>query len=139
MAGSLSDFAENELLDHVMGKGSYTMPATVAVALCVSGGTLNDASTGSSITEPTYTGYARKVIAASDLNAASGGSMTNANDIVFDACTSGSDTIVGVAICDNSTTGAGNMLAWSDVASKTIDTSNTPATIAAGALTITLT
>jgi hypothetical protein len=47
--------------------------------------------------------------------------------------------VIGVAIVDNSTTGAGNMLAYSDVTSHVIDASNTPATIPAGSLDVTFT
>lgn len=137
MAGSISDYAENKLLDHLMGKTSFTMPAAVYAALCTSVPT--DASTGATLAEATYTGYARKQVAAGDLNAAAAGVMTNANPIVFNACTAGTSTIVGVAFCDASGTGAGNVLGWSDVPSHVIDTSNTPATIAAGALSISLT
>lgn len=137
MAGSMSDYAENKLLDHLLGKTSFTMPANVYAALCTTVPT--DASTGATLVEATYTGYARKQIAAGDLNAASAGVVTNANPITFAACTAGSSTVVGVAIVDNATTGAGNVLAWSDVTSHVIDTSNTPATIAAGALSLTLT
>jgi hypothetical protein len=135
MAGSLSDYAENKLLDHLMGKTSFTMPSTVYAALCTVA--ITDNLTGSTITEANYTGYARKQIAAADLNASSGGVMTNANAITFAACTAGSSTIIGIAICDAST--AGNMLCYSDVTSHVIDTSNTPATIDAAALSLTLT
>jgi len=93
--------------------------------------------TGATITEATYTGYARKVIAATDLNAASSGSSTNANDIVFAACTGSSSAVVGVVILDSSTTGAGNSICWSDVTSTTVSTTQTPATISAGNLTVT--
>lgn len=136
MAGSFSDAVENEVLDHVFGKGAYPMPGTVAAALVTV--TPTDASTGATITEADYTGYARKVIAAADLNAASSGTMTNSSDITFDNCTAGSSTIVGAVILDNATIGAGTALAWSDVTSKTIDVNNTPPVIPAGSLTLTL-
>jgi hypothetical protein len=133
----MSDYAESALLNHLMGKTSFTMPSAVYAALCTVVPT--DSMTGSTITEASYSGYARKAIAASDLNAASGGVMTNANDITFAPCTAGSSTVVGVAIVDSSGTGTGNMLAWSDVTSHVVDASNTPATIPAGSLSITLT
>lgn len=136
MAGSMSDYMENKVIDHCMGKTSFTMPATVAIALCTTCPT--DASTGATIVEANYTTYARKTLTpASDLNAAASGSMTNALDITFAACTSGSSTILGIATCDSATIGAGNMLYWSDVTSKLIDVSNTPPVIKAGSLTIT--
>lgn len=135
MAGSLSDYSENKLADHLMGKTSFTMPATVYAALCTV--TITDSMTGTTITEATYTGYARKQIAAGDLNASAAGVVTNANAITFAACTAGTSTVIGVAICDALT--VGNMLCYSDVTSHVIDVSNTPATIAIGALSITLT
>jgi hypothetical protein len=135
MAGSFSDYAENKLLDHVDGKASFTMPATLYAALCTV--TITDAMTGSTITEANYTGYARKQVAAADLNASSGGSVTNANAVTFADCTAGTSTVVGVAFLDALT--LGNMLFYSDVTSHVIDTGNTPATIPASSLTITLT
>ena len=48
MAGTFSDYTENELLDHIMGVGSLTMP-TVYVALCT--GDPTDAGTGASMNE----------------------------------------------------------------------------------------
>lgn len=131
---SKSNYLENKDLDHNLGKSAFTMPTTVAMALTTV--TPTDAMDGTTITEATYTGYARKTIAAADLNAASGGTSTNANAITFAACTGGSSTIIGFAICDNATTGAGNVLYWGTVTSKVIDTSNTPATVAAGGLSV---
>lgn len=132
---SKSNYLENKVLDHCLGDGSFTMPAAVYLALCTVVPT--DASTGATITEANYTGYARKQIAASDLSAASSGSKTNSSAITFADCTAGSSTIVGFAILDSGTTGAGNVLYWGTVTSKTIDTSNTPPTVAVGALVVT--
>lgn len=130
---SKSDYLENKVLDHCLGDGSFTMPAAVYLALCTVVPT--DASTGATITEANYTGYARKQIAASDLSAAASGSKTNSAAITFADCTAGSSTVVGFAIVDASTNG--NVLYWGTVTSKTIDTSNTPATVAIGALVVT--
>lgn len=132
---SLSDYAENKILDHVNGKTSFTMPAAVYMALLTVLPT--DASTGATLTEATYTGYARKAIAAADWNAAASGIATNANAITFAACTGGSSTIIGFAIVD-SASGAGNVLYWGTITSKVIDTSNTPPSVAAGGLSISL-
>lgn len=130
---SKSDYLENKVLDHCLGDGAYTMPSAVYLALCTVVPT--DASTGSTITEASYTGYARKQINASDLSAASGGSKTNSSALEFAACTAGSSTVIGFAIVDASS--AGNILYWGTVTSKVIDTSNTPATVAASGLVVT--
>ncbi|MFA5936483.1 MAG: hypothetical protein WC822_01250 [Candidatus Paceibacterota bacterium] len=133
---SKSDYLENMILDHVLSITSYTMPANVYIALTTVVPT--DASTGATLTEATYTGYARKEILATDFpSGASSGSIANDTAITFDACTAGTSTIIGFAIMDSVTTGAGNVLYWGTVTSKVIDTSNTPPTIAIGALVVT--
>lgn len=133
---SYSDFSENKILNHSMGKESWTMPATVAMALCTVVPT--DSSTGASITEATYTGYARKVIAASALGAASGGEIKNSEALTFAECTSGSSTIIGFAVCDSSTKGAGNAICWGTITSTVISTTQTPPQVAANGLVLSL-
>ena len=131
---SKSNYLENKVLDHVMGKASFTMPSNVYLALTTV--VPSDTSTGSTITEANYTGYARLQIPASSLNSASNGQITNSAQLVFPDCTGGSSTIVGFAICDAST--GGNVLYWGTVSpSKLIDTSNTPPTVPVNGLTIT--
>lgn len=134
MMASFSDYAENKILDHALGKASWTMPTTVALALCTTVPT--DASTGSTIVEANYTGYARLRVAAADLNAAASGSSSNANVLTFAACTAGSSTVIGFALCDALT--VGNAIAWGTCSSTVISTTQTPATVAAGALVVTL-
>jgi hypothetical protein len=132
---SKSDYLENKILDHALGKTAFTMPAVVAMALCTVIPT--DASTGATLTEATYTTYARKTLTpASDLNAAASGTSTNALAITFAACTAGSSTIVGFAICDSATISAGNVLYWGTTTSKVIDVNNTPPTIAVSGLSV---
>ncbi len=131
---SFSDYLENAVLDHIFGDGTLTITAPVYLALCTTVPT--DASTGSNIVEANYTGYARKSIAAADMSAASSGSKTNGNAITFAACTNGTSTIIGWAICDASTNG--NMLAWGTCTSTVISTTQTPATIAVGGLVVNL-
>lgn len=130
---SWSDYAENKILDHFLGKTSYTLVTPLYLALCTVVPT--DASTGSTITQASYTGYARKAVAAADLNAAASGSTSNANKLEFAACTAGSSTIIGWALCDAST--AGNMICWGTTTSTVISTTQTPATIAVGGLVAT--
>lgn len=129
---SKSDYAENKVLDHMFGDGTFGA-VTAYLALCTVVPT--DASTGSTLTEANYTGYARLAISASDMSAASSGSKTNSAALTFAACTAGTSTVIGFAVCDASTNG--NVLYWGTVTSKVIDTSNTPATVAIGALVAT--
>ncbi len=122
------------MLDHLFGDPATTITAPTYLALCTTVPT--DASTGSTIVEATYTGYARKSVAASDMSAAASGSKTNSAAITFAACTNGTSTIIGWALCDAATTG--NVLCWGTATSTVISTTQTPATIAIGALVVTL-
>jgi hypothetical protein len=102
-----SDYLELKILDHIVGKTSFTMP-TAYVALLTSAP--SDADTGSTITEANYTGYARVSTAGADWNAAAAGAISNANDITFGECTGGSSNCTHFAIVDAAS--AGNMLAY---------------------------
>jgi hypothetical protein len=127
---SFSDYYENSVLDTLFGSTTY-------LALCTTVPT--DASTGATLVECDYTGYARKAILSTDMGDASSGAITNTNAITFDACTGGTpDDVVGWAVCDNASTGAGNVLVWGTCTSTTISTTQTPATVAVGGLDVTL-
>jgi hypothetical protein len=142
-SGTLSNYAETHIIDHVNGKTSFTMPTTVALALCTA--TPDSSKTGATITEANYTGYARVAIAAAGWNAATAGgagaasTTSNNGTITFANCTAGSSTIIGWALCDSSTTSAGNMLWWGSATSTVISTTQTPATVANGGLQESLT
>ena len=129
-----SVYLQNAALNHNMGKAAFTMPAAVWAALCTV--TVTESMTGSTITEATYTGYARVQVPAASLNAAAGGSMTNSADIVWPDVTAGTNNIVSVAFCDAAT--AGNMLYFdSNVGTVEVSIVQTPPTVKAGALTLT--
>ena len=131
---SFSDYLETRLLDHVLSDGAFTEPANVYLTLTTAIPT--DASTGATITECNYTTYARVEILATDLSAAAAGSKTNTSAFTFAAVTAGDDTIIGFAILDSATLGAGNVLMWGTTTSKVVDTSNTPPTVAIGQLVV---
>ena len=103
---------------------------------------LTDSDTGTTTGDgthvPTYTGYARKSVAGTDMNAGSGtgGSVTNANAIIFAACTAGSSTIVGFGNTSASTNGT--LRKFGTCTSTTVSTTQTPAQFAAGVYTITV-
>lgn len=129
--GSFGDYLENKVLDHVVGKTSYTMP-TVYVGLSTAD-PLDDAS---GLAEPSGNGYARVTTSGADWNAASGGATDNANDLTFPEATGSWGTITHFALFDAAT--AGNMLAHGSLTtSKTIGSGDT-AKFAAGDLDITL-
>ena len=76
---ALSDHLENEILDHILGTGAYTMPATVYVGL--STGSFNDDNSGS---ELTGNNYAREV---ATFTAAASGTTSNSAAVEFNAAT----------------------------------------------------
>lgn len=129
--GSFSDYWENEILDHIFGKGSYT-PPTIYVGLS----TADPLDNGSGLAEPTGNGYARVQTPAADWNAAAGGALDNVNDITFPQATGSWGTITHFALFD--TTSGGNILAHGALsASKTIGSGDT-AKFAAGDLDVSL-
>jgi len=132
MAGSKSDYLENKLLDHVLGGGDYTRPATVYVALF----TVAPSDSGGG-TEVTGGSYARVAVTNNVTNwpAASGGAKSNGTEIAFPEATASWGTVVAFAIFDAAT--AGNMLYWATLTtSKTIDQGDT-AKFAVGDLDVT--
>lgn len=131
---SKSNYLENKVLDHCMGKTAFTMPSTVYAALCVN--PVTDADTGSTISEASYTGYARILVDPSDLNAATDGEMTNAEDLVWPDVEAGTDVVVAIAFCDAAT--GGNVLYYDgDIGNVEVSTTQSPPTLRAGALVIT--
>ncbi len=100
-----ADYWENEILDHLFGKGNYT-PPTIYVGLS----TAEPNDDGSGLAEPSGNSYARAQTAPSDWNAASGGSLDNAGDITFPAATGSWGTITHFALFDAAT--GGNLLAY---------------------------
>lgn len=98
----MSNYLENELLDHTLGTGSFTMPATVYLAIYTSNPT--DANSG---TEVTGAGYARQAIT---FGAASGGAATNSSQETFTASGGNFGTVTHIGLLDAST--AGNLLVY---------------------------
>lgn len=98
---------------------------------------LTDADTGTTLDNgshiPTYTGYARKSVAGTDMAAATSGagSAANTSAIIFAACTAGTSTILAAANCVASTVGV--LRKWFDVASTVVSTTQTPPQFAIGA------
>jgi hypothetical protein len=132
MAGSFNDYLENKLLDHVVGKTSFTMPSTVYVALFTTA--VNDAGGG---TECTGGSYARKLTAGSDWVAAAAGASSNATVITFVTPTGSWGTATHFALMDAVT--AGNYLGWSDLTTSQAIGSGNTVSFAIGALALTLT
>lgn len=120
--GSLSDYAELELLDHSLGT-AYTAASTIYLALCTADPT--DAATGASMNEAANSGsYARTAIT---FGAAASRRVTQNATVTFPAATGSWGTITHWAIVDSNTYGAGNVLAHGSFgSSKSVVSGNTP-------------
>ncbi len=137
MSGFSQAYA-TKTLEHISGKKELAKP-TMWLALLTAVPT--NSSTGATITEAAYTGYLRKEVPASVLNSAVGGtpsSINNSTAFTFAACTGSTSTIIAWAVCDSSETGKGNVIMWGTAASTVISTTQTPASIAAEVLSLTL-
>ena len=110
---AMSDYLENEILDHILGTGAYTMPSTVYVGL--STGSFNDDNSG---TELTGNNYARESIS---FGAAASGTASNDAAVEFNAATGSWGTVSHFGIFDALT--SGNLLIHGALtASKVIET-----------------
>lgn len=127
-----SDAMENEILDSIFGDHATINLFTAPTYLALTTVAVAEGDTGSTITEANYTGYARKSVEAADMGAASGGSKANVNQLQFANATAGSSTVIGWAQC--SAAAAGKIGLFGTCTSTTISATQTPATIAVGAL-----
>lgn len=112
-----SNYLENEVLDHVLGKGTrnFTSPTNLYIGLFTSSSGLE---TNSPVSEISGNGYVRQSVT---FNAASSGSATNNGTIQFPTATGNWGTITHMAIFDAST--SGNVLFWGALNSaKTVQT-----------------
>jgi len=129
--GSFSDHWENEILDHLFGRGSYT-PPTIYVGLS----TADPGDDGAGLSEPAGNGYARVPTAGTDWNAASGGALDNANAIEFAEATGSWGTVTHFALFDASS--GGNLLAHGSLTQSQTIAGGDTAQFAAGALDVSL-
>ena len=126
MAGNLSNYLENKLLDHFLGTTAFTMPAAVYIGLYSVSPT--DAGGG---TEVSGGSYARQSAA---FTAAASGATSNSANIDF----TGMPAITVVAIGVHDAASAGNLLLWGTLTTnKTTDAGDT-LRIATGDLDITI-
>ena len=130
---ALSDYLENELLDHVIGGASYSAPGTLYIAAHTA-----DPTDDGSGAEVSGGSYARASVTnnATEFPAASGGTKSNANDIEFPEATGSWGTVSHIGVWDASS--GGNLL-WHGAlsASKSIGSGDT-LSIAAGDLDFSL-
>ena len=136
--GSFSDYTEDKVLDHIVGKTSFTMP-TAYIALS----TADPTDDASGLAEPDGTGsYARITTSGSDWDASSGGATANAAALTFPTSTAawstGASNLTHFALFDASS--AGNMLAHGTLAvARAVNSADIILEFAIGDLDITLT
>lgn len=124
----LSNYLENQLLDHVLRNVSYTSPTTVYVGLYTS-----DPADDNSGTEVSGGSYARQILS---VTTASGGIVTSSADVTFPQATASWGTISHIGLLDAIT--SGNLLMHTALTtSKTIDSGDV-LKISTGSLTANL-
>jgi hypothetical protein len=101
--GSISNYLENELLDHVLKVGAFTQPANLYIALS----TADPLDDGSGLSEPGVGSYARVV--CNSWETATNRHIENSASISYPQATADWGTITHIAIMDDPT--AGNMIA----------------------------
>lgn len=126
MAGNLSNYLEDKLVDHFLGTASYTSPANVYVALyTVAPG---DAGGG---TEVVGGSYARQ---EATFNASSGGATSNDSNLDF----TGMPAVTVVAIGVHDALTSGNLLLWGTLAANKSTDAGDTLRIATGDLDISI-
>jgi hypothetical protein len=124
---AMSDHLENEILDHILSVGSYTMPSAVYLGLSVA--SMGDDASG---TELSGSGYARQAVTFS---AASGGTTSNSAAITFPTATGSWGSIGYWSLWDASS--SGNMLLHGAFSSAKTIASGDVLRVSAGDLDIT--
>jgi len=127
-----NDYAEDKILDHVLGGAVFPQP-TPWLALWI--GSPGEPGTGGAEVSTVGTAYARQ---APTFGASSGGVKTTTVDINFPQATAAYGTVDYAMILDNAAAGAGNPIMWGPLTNaKTIDTDDI-FRVLAGDLTCTL-
>jgi len=124
---AMSDYLENEILDHILRNAAYTPASAVYIGL--STGSFNDDNSG---TELSGNGYTRKAIA---FDAASGGATDNTSSVDFNAATGSWGSVSHYGLFDASS--SGNLLIHGAFSAAKTVASGDILRIAAGELDIT--
>lgn len=128
MAGALTDYLENAILNHTLRNVPYTAPAAVYVGLF----TAAPGETGGG-TEVSGGGYTR---VQATFGAPSNGACSNSAEVLFPKATASWGTVTHFAIFDAAT--AGNMLYYGALAVAQTVNVDTTVTFEIGTLTVSL-
>jgi hypothetical protein len=130
MAGFLTDYMNNKMLDLIFGSIAFAPPWTLYLGLSQAA-----ANKSGTYVEPSGGGYARVAVInnGTSFPAASGGTKANATLLAFPAPTADWGTIQSLFISDSSSTG--NVLAMADLTSpRPIGSGSVSPKVAVGAL-----
>lgn len=133
-AAGMSNYLENKVGDYIFRAQAWTQPTTLCVGLATA--SIADTTTGATVTEAAYTGYARGQLNASYSawkgtgdevtntgSAGTDGTISNASAITIgSAASSGPTVVTHFFLADSCTAGAGNILFYGALGtSKTIN------------------
>jgi hypothetical protein len=127
----MSDYLENEILDHVFKTGDWTAPTNLLVALYTA--VPSDTGGGTELTSAA-TGYER--VAQDVWDAGSGGATENTSAVTFTTAGAAWGTIVAAGIFDASA--AGNLLWWGTLTTNKSVGNGDQVEFAIGAIDVTL-
>jgi hypothetical protein len=125
---ALTNYAENKVLDHMLGTTGWTFPSQAYLALH----TADPTETGAVSELSSTNGYIRQAI---DFNAASGGTTDNSNAPEFTASGGNWGTITHWSLWDAAT--SGNPLTYGSFAASKVINNGDTARITAGSLDVT--
>lgn len=118
---------------------TYTAPAAFVMALVSAAPTSTTTGVIGATETTNYTGYARTAVTMGAASAATPSVATNTGTVTFPNCTASTVTYLGFVLTDNATINTGNALWYGTLTSVTISTTQTPPTVAAGALSLSMT
>jgi len=128
----MSDYLENQILDHILRGETYTAPATVYSALFTV--IPSDTTGGTEVTQAS-SGYTRVATTFTTAGATATGQAVNSGAVNFATVAGGATiTVVGWGLLDAAS--AGNLLYWATVTSTALNV-NDQATFPVGNITIT--
>jgi hypothetical protein len=127
MPGSMSDYLENKILEHALGKTPYAMPTLYAALY-----TATPTEAGG-VNELAGAGYAR---IQATFGSATNGSISNAQNITFPQATANWGNVVAVGLVDAVT--GGNLLWYGNLDVAKLISSGDQFVIPTGSLVVTL-
>lgn len=130
--GSMTDYLENQILDHILRGETYTAPTGVYSALFT---VIPSDTTGGTEVTTTDSSYTRVQTTFTTAGLTATGQSVNSGAVNFATVTGGATiTVVGWGLSDAAT--AGNLLYWATVTSTALNVGD-QATFPAGNITIT--